>query len=178
MPEDCTAYIATEIASPSVLLKPIARAGEYVPYGTPVLVQGPAKTTITLKAENKDSARAFMDADASDRVNLLVGTYPGRTIATGEGYCLKATGENIYRTMSSVALPPFSCYMPSAEKRTYFKLEEDATRINASEASGQNQGRASSAVYDLAGRRIKSSGQPGRQPEGIYIRDGKKVVVR
>ena len=205
VPEGCTAYIVSEMASSSAMLKSIAEAGEYVPYGTPVLISGPAKATITLKAENKqtlsnsplkgeDSGQEFspLRGDLEGSVNLLVGTYPGKTLAAGEGYYMKATGANIYRATGNVTLPPFSCYLPSAEKRSYFKLEEDPDcigEIKNEELIIKNEG----AVYDLSGRQIvnmtpqlqsrlgaKASEKLSNRklPKGIYIQAGKKILVQ
>ena len=157
VPEGCTAYVVTEIASPSVVLKPIAEAGEYVPYGTPVLVYGPAKASITLKAEDTSQFHNSANGQLSNcellkMSNLLAGTYPGKTLAAGEGYYMKTTGANIYRTASTVTLPAFSCYLPSAEKRTYFKLEEDPTGIK----KVKNEGRQMvNAMTSVAARSIR-----------------------
>jgi len=183
VPEGCTAYIVTEIASPSVLLKAIAEADEYVPYGTPVLLYGPAKASITLKAEDtsqffNSTSEQLSNREAVESSNLLAGTYPGRTLVSGEGFFMKTTGENIYRTTSSVVLPPFSCYLPSAEKRTYFKLEEDPTGIKTTDNGQQStdnsqQTTDNGVLYDLSGRKIANR----KLTKGIYIFGGKKVAV-
>ena len=172
VPEGCTAYIVTEIASPSVMLKAIAEAGEYVPYGTPVLLKGEAKAVITLRAENKESLplrRGGLEGSA----NLLAGTYPGKKLAAGEGYYLKTTGTNIYRATAAVSLPPFSCYMPSAEKKTYFKFEEEPDGINETAQSRQQDECTPSAIFDLSGRSVN-----GPLKQGVYIVGGKKVRVK
>ena len=129
VPEGCTAFIATEIASPSLILIPIAQAGEYVPYGTPVILKGTAKDTVTLTAQDRETLQSLPPKETLD-ANLLAGTYPGRTLAVGEGYFMKTTGANIYRVTAVTTLPPFSCYLPSAEKRSYFRLEERATGLS------------------------------------------------
>ena len=105
--------------------------------------------------------------------NLLVGTYPGKTLAVGEGYYIRATGTNIYRATAAVTLPPFSCYMPSDEKRTYFKLEE-ATGITEieNEELKMNNGESGAAIYDLSGRRVS------KPQKGVYIKKGKKFMVK
>ena len=172
VPEDCTAFIATEIASPSLILTPIAQAGEYVPYGTPVIVKGTARATITLKGEPISQLANFTNSQAG--TNLLLGTYPGKTLAANEGYYLKTSGANIYRATAAVTLPPFSCYMPSNEKRTYFKLEE-TTGIDSQfmEALAPERGfdAQNTILYNLVGQKIVN----GKLPRGIYIQNGKKV---
>ena len=168
LPTGYTAFVVTELASPSAIMKAISEPGECVPYGTPVLIQGEPKSTITLTALRKDEV---MDKLQSDTLpNLLAGTYSGRTITTGDGFYIRTTGTNLYRASSAIVLPPYSCYLPSAEKRTYFKLEEDATRISLPSRK-QNGETPNGECYDLSGRRVISP-----QQKGIYIKDGRKVA--
>ena len=169
VPEGCTAYIVSEIASPSVILKPIAQAGECVPYGTPVIIKGTARLSITLAALNKTEVdEKYLSPLVQE--NLLSGTFPGTTLAANKGYYMKTSGTNIYRAKAAVTLPAFSCYLPSDEKRESFKLIEDATGIQPSSVS--NEGERTKAVYDLSGRRV------GKAQRGVYIRGGKKVLVK
>lgn len=180
VPADCTAYIISEIVSSSVMLKAIAEAGEYVPYGTPVLLKGPEKTTVTLTAEDK----SIQECPALNEPNLLAGTYPGKTLATGEGYYMRTTAMSIYRATSAVTLSPFSCYMPSTEKRSYFKLEESPDGIGViPDSKHQRSDSGDSCIYDLSGRRISGDANashhtsPSSLKKGIYILGNKKVLV-
>ncbi len=100
----------------------------------------------------------------------MSGTFPGTTLAANKGYYMKTSGTNIYRAKAAVTLPAFSCYLPSDEKRESFKLVEDATGIQPSSVS--NEGERKKAVYDLSGRRV------GKAQRGVYIRGGKKVLVK
>ena len=100
-----------------------------------------------------------------------MGTFPGTTLVANTGYYMRTSGANIYRATSSVTLPAFSCYLPSDEKRTYFNLVEDATGIQPSSVSREG-GERTKAVYDLSGRRVSKA------QRGIYIQEGKKVVVK
>lgn len=168
VPEGCTAFIVTEIASPSVMLKAIAEAGECVPYGTPVIIMGPAKAAITLKAENLSQAYALANEQLASQ-NLLAGTYPGKTLATSEGYYLKTTGANIYRATTATALPPFSCYLPSDEKRAYFKLEESEDGISRHVPGSQYEGEE---IYDLQGRKLSKA------QKGIHVQGNKKILIK
>lgn len=174
VPEGCTAFIVSEIASPSVKLRPIAQAGELVPYGTPVIIKGTAKSTITLTALNKSEVDGKYLAPLSQK-NFLVGTYPGMTLATNEGYYLKpaVSSTNIYRATSDVTLPAFSCYLPSAEKRTYYKLEEEATTDIKRLTSGTSLIK-DEAIYDLSGRKVGND----KLKSGIYVKSGKKISVK
>ena len=175
VPEGCIAYIASAKTTTSVTLTPIAEAGECVPYGTPVILKGEAKSTITLTAEDKESLPLCEGLEGS--ANLLAGTYPGKILAANEGYYMKTTGSNIYRATNNVTLPPFSCYLPSAEKRTYFKLEEEESTgigaIHPSQFTIYNSNEE--AVYDLSGRQV-GAGVKSSLKKGVYIVKGKKVL--
>lgn len=169
VPEGYTAFIVTEIASPSVMLTPIAQAGEIVPYGTPVIIKGAAKSTITLTALNKNEVdEEYLSPMWPE--NLLAGAYPGKTLLTNEGYYLKTTGANLYRATSTVNLPPFSCYLPSAEKRTFFKIEELENPDGIKSPKSFPVAKGSNGIYDLSGRKVKS------MQKGVYIQNGKKVL--
>lgn len=174
VPEGCTAFTVSEIASPSVKLRPIAQAGEPVPYGTPVIIGGTARSSITLIALSKSEVDGKYLTPLLQE-NLLVGTYPGKTIVMSEGYYLKATASSryIYRATTDVNLPAFSCYLPSNGTRAYYKLEEEAvTDINSlsTDMSPMNEG----VIYDLSGRKVGSD----RLKSGIYIKSGKKISVK
>lgn len=171
VPEDYTAFIVSELTTTSAMLSPVADEGELVPYGMPVIVKGASKSTITLSAENKSEPGETQDDkwSVASEVNLLVGTFPGKTLAANEGYYLKTTGSNIYRATSNVTLPAFSCYLSSEVKRAYFRLEvTESTCIRSLDGERST----SRGIYNLAGQRVD---KPQR---GIYIKDGKKVIVR
>ena len=155
VPEGCTAYIVVEIDSPDALILPIAQAGECVPYGTPVLLKGTARETVTLTALNMTEVEERY-LSSIPQTNLLVGVFPGKTLAANEG---------------SVTLPAFSCYLPSDERRTYYKLEEiDATGI--SDFTGDISPRKVESMFDLSGRRV------AKPQRGIFIKGNRKVLVR
>ena len=81
-------------------------------------------------------------------------------------------------------LPPFSCYLVSDERRTYFKLEESADGMEIL-APYVNDGTpnskwANGSWYDLYGRKVADGQQAtdeGQLKTGLYIRDGKKVLI-
>lgn len=171
VPDGCQAYIVSEIASSVAMLKMVAESGEVVPYGTPVLLKGEPKTTITLSALNKDE----MEVERLTALwpeNLLAGTYSGKTLAAGEGFYIKATNTspNIYRATSAVSLPPYSSYLPSTEKRTYYLLEEEPDGVRDVKGKG-SEGKMSASIYDLSGRKLVVP-----QSGTIYIQNGKKKI--
>ncbi|MBO7120022.1 MAG: hypothetical protein J6W03_06860 [Bacteroidaceae bacterium] len=170
VPEGCIAYVVSKIDSPSVILTPIAMAGECIPYGTPVILKGTARSTVTLTALNKSEVDANCLLPLS-QPNLLVGVFPGRTLTANGGYYMKTTGEKIYRATGNVTLHAFSCYLPSDERLASYAIEEeDATGIG--NISAQPLSRESEEMYNLAGQRIS---KPQR---GINIKGRRKVLVR
>ena len=182
VPEGCTAFIATGFTSTSVQLMPIAEAGDVVPSGTPVIIKGTAKAAITLTALDKNEVGEACLASSWPE-NLLVGVYPGRTLNAGEGYSLKTTGANLYRLTSTVNLPPFSCYLPSAEKRTYFKIEEVENPDGITLPRSSSDANGIKGTYDLNGRKVADGNQMvngkwlnSKLPKGVYIQNGKKVL--
>ena len=185
VPEGCTAFIVSEIESPTVKLRPIAQAGECVPYGTPVIIKGEAKASITLTALNKNEVDEEI-LTATIPENLLVGTYPGKTLIANDGfyYVMRTTGTNMYRATNNITLSPFSCYLPSTEKRTYFKIEEEeATGINEDNDNLNLNLNLNKGIYDLSGRRISTEDSSlftlhSSLKRGIYIKDGKKIVIK
>ena len=172
VPEGCTAFIVSQIDSPSVILKPIAQAGECVPYGTPVIIKGTPKASITLTALNKNEVDEEV-LTSCWRENLLVGVYPGKTLVPTEGnfYYMKTNGANIYRATNNVSLPAFSCYLPSDEKRPFYKLiEEEMTGIGKVEEFKSSK--VQTDLYDLSGRKVSNA------RKGIYIQGKKKILVK
>ena len=182
VPEGCKAFIVSQVETPSVTLTPIAQAGELVPYGTPVILKGEAKMSVTLAAEDisqlYDSTNGQLpDSEDVKSSNLLVGTYPGKTLAAGEGYYLKntTTSAYLYRAAGKVTMQPFSSYLPLDASRTFFTLVEgESTGIDdlMSEQTEMNHPRGN-ALYDLSGRKAGS-----RHKAGIYVRNGRKQVIR
>ena len=115
------------------------------------------------------------------KANLLVGVYPGKSLEAGEGYFLKAAGNFIYRATVAVSLPPFSCYLPSDEKRTYLKLEETTDGISECPEyhDYSEYSEYADAIYDLSGRKVENRKSSNPQlPKGIYIFGGRKIIVK
>ncbi len=171
VPEGCTAYIVTEIASPSVMLMPIAQAGEAVPYGTPVIIKGTPKATITLTAQDKSKYETDEEYLLPVwKENLLAGTYTGKTLSANEGFYLRTTGSCLYRATAAVSLSPFSSYLPSLEKRSTFNFAEIETPDGIVSPKSSSEGKGAEGIYDLSGRRVTTPNK------GVYIQNGKKVL--
>lgn len=173
VPEGCTAYVVSEIVSPSVKFRPIAQAGELVPYGTPVILKGESRATVTLTALNKSEVEEQYLTPLSEG-NLLIGVFPGKTLEANNGFYMKTTGQNIYRATGNTTLAPFSCYLPSDEARSYYKIEEIEPTGIVDIRDAKNSKDTKGVYYDVSGRKVSSMAMK----PGIYIKEGKKVVLR
>lgn len=171
VPEGYSAYIVSETTSQSVVLNAIARAGDCVPYGTPVFVKGAPKSTITLKALKKNEVKAeYLTAQWPQ--NLLSGVYPGKTLAAGDGFYFRSTGAHLYRVTGDVDLPPCSCYLPSAERRAYFVIEEAEDADGIASPKSPHDREFSDEIYGLDGRKVSKT----VAKHGVYIHKGKKIL--
>ncbi len=143
----------------------------------------PANTGLLLKGTANASVNIPVAATATATVtgNKLVGvTASGQKIDAGEGYVLMASGNDaaFYKNKNNFTLSANSAYLPvdfdgnggSGEARSSFLLfGDDVTGI--SQVAG-SEVKTSGAVYNLNGQRVS---QPVK---GLYIIDGKKVVIK
>lgn len=162
IPEGYTAYIVCEIASPLVILHPIAEGGEVLPQGAAVILQGPdAKAGFTLKpAEAELAAKAV-----SLQGNLLAGTYASRVLKAGEGLYLQSAGNSFYRVTSTHTLEAFSCWLPSDLKRNL--TIETTTPVLPVQSSVP---RPFSEMYNLSGQKVRED------YKGVFIQKGHKIL--
>ena len=104
--------------------------------------------------------------------NLLSGVYPGKTLTAGEGFYFRSTGAHLYRVTGNVELPPFSCYLPSAERRAYFTIEEAEDADGIASPKSPHEREISDAIYGLDGRKVEKTDVK----HGVYIHRGKKIL--
>lgn len=171
VPEGYVAYVVSEVTNTKVILKPVAGAGDILPQGTPVLIKGTARSSFTLSAI--DQSIEYTPVDLSMQVNFLVGSYCQKPVPASTGFYLKITGSGLYRATADYKLPACSCYLPSAEKRSYlgFQISEDPDGIILNEELRiKNEELFGRAVYNLSGQRLQKA------QRGINIVNGKKVV--
>ena len=155
-----TAYIATEATDDALIL----HAVEKVPAGTGIVLKGatgtyyPQVTTATTD-----------DVDG----NLLIGTATAPYIVEGTStYVLSKNSEGkpgFRRAAEGLEIPQYKAYLKltDGQARSFFGFEDNMT-TNIESSIFNNE----SSIYDLQGRRVQ---QPAR---GIYVKDGKKVVVK
>lgn len=164
------AYIVT--GGENGVLKTTPVAGP-VPANTGLLLKGTASASVNIPV-------AATTATVDVAGNKLKGvTASGQTIDAEAGYVLMASGANaaFYKNKNTFTLSANSAYLPvnfdgngEAEARASFLLfSDDVTGI--SQVAG-SEVKTSGAVYNLNGQRVS---QPVK---GLYIIDGKKVVIK
>ena len=163
VPEGYTAYIVREITTSSVMLHPVAESGDVLPYGAPVILQGPEpKASFTLTPAPQHQ----IEDEISVEGNLLVGTYASRVIKANEGYYLHGNGSSFYRVTATRTQEPFSCWLHHDSKRN--TLTVDTTTPLRPIQNDITKPFVQS--YNLSGQYI------GKGYRGIIIQNGKKSV--
>ena len=163
VPEGFTAYIVRETTSSSVMLFPVAEGGEVLPQGAAVILQGPeAKMSFTLTP----AAQGLSERAVSLEGNLLAGTYASKVLETGQGYYLHNVGTSFYRVTTTRMQDPFTCWLPSDNKRSTLNLDTE-TPIQPI----RNVPLAPfSQPYNISGQPV------GKEYHGIVIKNGKKEL--
>ena len=118
-------------------------------------------------------------ATTSDEIsgNQLTGVTAETQIAAEAGYVLMdgTAGVAFYKNLNAFTVGANTAYLPAnfdattPGARAFFSFGDDATDIRLIE-----NGKIENSVYDLQGRRIDGS----RMNSGIYIHNGRKVVVK
>ena len=162
IPEDVTAYIVTNATSTSVTLSSVASA----PANTGLVVNGAQGTYTPTAAETTD--------DVSD--NKLV---VSNGSVTGDGATIYALGNKggtvgFKRVANGVNVPAGKPYLTieSNGSKDFFDFSFDegvATGIESVESVGFDM---NAPVYDLQGRQVN------RLYKGIFIQNGKKIIVK
>lgn len=155
------AYVVSAVGADNVTLTEITKA----PAGVGVILKGAAGSYELTK-------EATADAITNNRLSpSLYGT-----ITSNDKYDVYALAKKndvvgFYKVQAGVTVPEGKCYISvskSNEARDFLGfIEENATRINAVE-----NGQSTDEVFDLQGRQVK---QPTK---GLYIKNGKKVIIK
>ena len=181
LPSGLKAYIVTE-SSVSTNEATLKRVDNLLPATTPVVIKGEQADTYLLMPY--DGTVAPLDKWE----NKLIGTYIGQENKWGvpvnqgdanEGSILtlgrNGNGEVGFFYYQGTQIPPYRAYLTYnsiLDSRACFML-----RIDDSEESGieeiENSKSVNRKYFDLQGRRV--NGKPAR---GIYIREGKKIMIK
>jgi len=161
--EGVTAYKVSSIAEDHVNLMPVTAA----PANTPVLLKaapGAYNLTVVASAEKvgTNKMRRSDGTVTSDENNDVYALAKKNSVV------------GFYKVQAGVTVPAGKCYLSvskaaqSESARDFLGFnDEDATRINAVE-----NGQSTDEVFDLQGRQVK---QPTK---GLYIKNGKKVIIK
>lgn len=154
---DLKAYAMSELGAGFATLTEVAN----VPACAPVVIKGAAGSYQLTQLDT--------DADAIS-TNLLKGTPNGEFTADANTFAIakKTAGTGFYRVKEGVVIPQYKAYLENATAANDFYLFEDATGINTVEKAA-----ADTDVYTITGVKVNNAAQ-----KGIYIQNGKKVVVK
>lgn len=142
------------------------------------ITAAPENTPVVLKAAQGTYALNIVANAAAVTGNLLqVSDGNVTSDDVNDVYALASKGEptpvvGFYIVKKGTKVPAGKCYLSVAKEASSARdflgfIEENATRINAVE-NGQSTG----VVFDLQGRQVK---QPTK---GLYIKNGKKVIIK
>lgn len=174
LPQGLTAFGYTSIDGNNTLTKSVEYvAGDIVPANTAVVVKGAKGSYNYYNTEEV--------ATKSIEKNLLKGVTTDTKIEAASGvkrYILTRADDGIlafYRTNSgNINVKANRAYLevPTAMAVASFSLEGTATGINNVVTTAAKQG-----IYTISGVRLNATTTKGL-PAGIYIVDGKKVIVK
>ena len=153
-----SAYAVSDLAEKFATLTEVKK----VEAGTPIVIKGDAGIYVLPVLEG--------DAEAIS-TNLLKGTPTSETVTADVhtfALATKDAGTGFYRVKAGVEIPQYKAYLEEAATANEFFLFEDATGINTMEKAA-----AESDVYTITGVKVNNTAQ-----KGIYIQNGKKVVVK
>lgn len=169
VPQGVTAYIVAETADGKVWLQPAVQEGQVIP----------DHTGVVLIAEQGASFEMEPAADGETAVevqgNLLGHSADGPKVMLAEEnpYILTngSNGFGFYRTTPGSVLPARKAYLRATVEQQYcmtmtFNAPTGVPVVRPENADG-------GPVYDLSGRRVEEPLRPG-----IYIRNGRKFIVR
>lgn len=168
IPEGVTAYIATQDGENSDIINMSPVIGSALPAGKGVILSGTADATVAMVPAT-DEAQASIDGNS-----LLRGS-AGEEVALNPTYDY-VLGKNdghvaFYHVNSSANVLPMNRAYLHFEGGSVVKMDfnHTTTGIEAVSPATQQDG----PIYDLSGRRVSHMSKGG-----IYIRNGKKILVK
>ena len=167
IPEGVTAYIATQDAGNSDVIHMDAVIGSALPARAGFILSGTADATVAM-------VPATDETQASTAGSLLVGSAGATaTLSTTNDYVLGQKDEHVafYHVSSTGNVLPMNRAYLHFTGGSVIKMDfnHTTTGIEALSPATQQDG----PIYDLSGRRVSQMSKGG-----IYIRNGKKILVK
>ena len=164
---DVTAWVITAANSTTGVITFSQIEGK-VPAGTGMLLKGTPNGSATMTSST--GATALTN-------NLLIGTTAKKTVSAGEYYGLSG---NTFVPVNAGDVPAGKALLPASAlssnvKAFTFVFEDDATGIEETLSNSPLKGEN---IYNLAGQMVNGKSVNGKLPKGIYIVNGKKVMVK
>ena len=161
LPEGLKVYTVTNIGYDEVVMStPL----NYVPAGQAVLIENSEKTASTAEAVTSLATCLL----TTDEDNLLQWITEPTTVSAGQGYTLY---KDEFVMVSSGTLPANIAFLPaqgSSASRLGISITE-TTGIEATESTPSENG----DLFNLKGQRVDRP-----SVKGIYLRNGKKVIIK
>lgn len=140
----------------------------------PIIVKSTDGVTAITGARNGTYGIDFGNGTSGSGATMH-GTYTNiATVTTGQYILARNAGvDGLYYVNSNVSLKPFRAYfdIPASARFLDIDFGDEATGISATLIDDE-QTKADNIIFDLQGRRV------GNPKKGIYIVNGKKVVIK
>ena len=166
LPSGLKAYTVTGISSSEA---EVSQALDYIPAGQAVLIENSAKTACTAEAVTSLETCLM----TTDENNLLQWLTAPKDVTVGEGYTLY---KDEFVMVSSGMLPAGIAFLPTESSSAARRLTisggmGEATDIDKVSTDTEE---TEATWYSLDGKKL--SGKPAGK--GVYLRNGKKVVIK
>ena len=165
LPEGVEAYIGYKDYGNAVYTMKVAKGGDVLPYGLPVLLAYGKTGDVTISAADLTVESAL---EISDYPNQLEGSFVTTQMAAGDAYVLSG---NAFVKCEAGTLPAkavwFNADVNNVDSKTLLNVvRPKPVGVKAVESAQKLE---KDVYYDLEGRKVSN---PGR---GIYIKNGVKV---
>ena len=177
LPAGLKAYELTTVTANNIEFTSVASMTAYKPYLIRNITNAAVTLTIDAQKANMELARTTADLKKSVENVDFIGNFQQFQVTGNEGYtAFRTTGQMAKLDNAGTTVGSFRAYLAGLtdSQLAHSALFDGVTGINS---IGQQTDKVSDAWYDLQGRKfVKPSN--GQMPKGIYIHQGKKVVVR
>lgn len=167
LPEGMSAYIASEMDATTLWLSPLDLSNQILPAETPVILQ----------IAEPGNYPMLQTADAGSPVekeNFFVGSFTDRMLNPERGcYVLGSqNGKVSFMNYTVTAIPAFRAYLPKNENGTSVMAVKIAKNPPTGIQDIVTEEQKDKPIYNLMGQKVL------HPQKGIYIQNGKKIVIR